>query len=95
MWINPLGVTQAGSCVDCDANTYSTNGTCTVCPNRELGLPLYWLYLAVCVMPASRDRRGAVCFVHPGHIFYEDPIRVQHVSDDALPAIRKFNGAQH
>ena len=30
MWINPLGVTQAGSCVDCDANTYSTNGTCTV-----------------------------------------------------------------
>ena len=62
---------------------------------RELGLPLYWLYLAVCVMPASRDRRGAMCFVHPGHIFYEDPIRVQHVWDDALPAIRKFNGAQH
>lgn len=33
MWVDSYGVTEAGSCVECEANTYGLNATCLPCPN--------------------------------------------------------------
>ena len=62
VWIDPLGVTETGSCLDCEANTFWNNGTCTACPANTLAeTGSVSITDCVCVAGFEFDARSHIC----------------------------------